>query len=244
MAFRISTVNDNGSRGKSVLVKDGKAVISSAKTAQLQCDLPEDVTIVAQETSDGLTIQAEGAALFVKGTKADGTVKIRGGADFEIKGIKFYITSQISKKITPRKKTYLSVFSLTVVWVLLLMMLIVPYALSAKIKSHEQKDRHALMDKCSYSLDGLRETMKSELSKLDSYTQAHRDIVSTLNEEIEQMAWAFRTGGNLMNQDKMIQLHKDINRYNNTIKDLRTTSAVKVTPLDSSSVLKAVLPDK
>ena len=130
------------------------------------------------------------------------------------------------------------------VWFLLALMFIVPFVLDSRIKTHEQKDRHALVDKCSYSLDVLRDIMRAEMSRLDSYTQAHRDIVTSLNEEVEQMAWAYRTGGDLMNQEKMLKLQKDISRYGKIIKKLRSTSAVNVAPLNSDSVLKSVLPGK
>ena len=244
MSFRISTVKDNGSRESSTLIENEKALISASSDSDLICSLPEGVSITVSETAAGITLQPSGTSLLLNGSEKDGEVNIRGGSDFEACGIHFCITKQIGIESTPRKKTFLSAFGLGMVWILLGVMVAAPFVLDAKIKTHESKGVYALFDKCSNYLDELREIMKGEMSRLSEYTQAHQDIIRALNEEIEQMAWAFRTGGSFMNEEKLAKLEKDIQRYRRAVKRLRKSDSVKVTPLDSGDVLEAIIPDR
>ena len=244
MSFRISTVRDNGSREQSVVIEKGQAQINSASDSDLQCPLPENVVINVTETPRGLDLEVSGAGLNLKGAEKTGKVTISGGADFEVSGISFYITKQLLSSSTPRKKAMLSGFGLAMVWVLLVVMLAAPFVLDAQIKTKETKGVYALADKCAQYLDDLREMMKSEMSKLSGYTQAHQDIVKALNEEIEQLAWTFRKGGNYMSVEQLSILEKDIRRYRQAVKKLRHSDTVKVSPLESGAVLDAIIPAK
>ena len=128
--------------------------------------------------------------------------------------------------------------------VLLAIMIIVPAWLPYKIRVHDTRDRNVLVDTCSKGLDDLRHFLRDEMGKIDNYSQIHRDIVTTLNEEVENMAWAFRHGGDFMSSDQMSKLQEDISKYKETVKKLRKTKAVSVTPLDANQVINSVLAPK
>ena len=244
MSFRISKVGKNGAREASVLVECNKGSISSDASSSLQCNIPEGHSLTINFNGNLLTVAPTGGNLTIDGKELSGPSESRTSLEFFFGNSHFYITKVIEDKICKRKKTYLSSFALTIIWVLLAIMIIVPAWLPYKIRVHDTRDRNVLVDTCSKGLDDLRHFLRDEMGKIDNYSQIHRDIVTTLNEEVENMAWAFRHGGDFMSSDQMSKLQEDISKYKETVKKLRKTKAVSVTPLDANQVINSVLAPK
>jgi hypothetical protein len=243
MAFRISHTGKNGNRLKSVLVNESTAIISSKSDAELQVELPADVSIKIEQMQGEFKLTADGAPITIA-KQQNSEVKVRNSSDFSCCDQSFYLTSIIDETQTPRKKSLLSAFALTTVWSLLAIMIIVPIWLPYKITVHEQKDRNVLVDKCSKELDILRDVLKGSINKSDSYSQIHREILVSINDEVEQVAWVFRNAGDYMNQEKMIKLESDISKYLAVIKSLKKAEAITINSLNADKVINSLLMPK
>ena len=239
MAFKISQIDDNGTRILSTLVHEKAALIGSTADSTLRVEFPEAVSINIQQDDKRLFLSIAGAPIIFKGKEHTDKLEIRNSADFSCCDLQFHITCQIDQKITPRKKSYVATFASGMVWTLLVIMLAMPMILPYTVKAHVQGSRSALVDKCSRNLDLLRKELGDK--KVDTYTPIQKDILLNLKEEVEQIIWTFRNAGEFMNQQQMVVLEKDISRYFDVAQLLDEAAAIKVDPLDATNIIKALM---
>jgi hypothetical protein len=241
MAFRISKIGKKGTRIESILVEGLCAEVSSSADATLQTEMAEGASVKIESKGTKLLLSVVGTVLKVNEEVISESIIVRNSTDFSCSGSDFYVTNVINEEICRRKKSFLSVFALTTVWSLLALMLIVPAWLPYRIRTHENKGRNVLVDKCSGGLDKLRRRVKKEMKDLEQYSQIKREVMTSISEEIEQISWVFRNSGDFMNQQKMLQLEKDIQLYNDVLKKIKGTDAVIIKPLNSRQTLKSIL---
>lgn len=242
MAFRISSLHNTGQRIDSVLIDSSEGTIGSSANDSLVFELPAGAVIQISEKAKSLTLSTKGVEVEVKGRKVkDSSMELGSSAQFKYKDQDFYTTVVLSGEPTPRKKSYLSTIALALMWSLLAVQLIVPLWLPSKIKAHEVKGRNVLIENCSIAIDDLRNNVNKHRSSIDQRSQIHRDIMSRLSDEIEQIAWVFRNAGELMSKAELETLEKDIEDYNQILLKIKKTNSVQVKPLSTDKAIKQIL---
>jgi len=244
MAFRISLINDHGHRLQSVLIKDKPAIISNKSDADLQVDLPAGTEINVHEEETVCHISVQGVVQFNDQVLENSSAQLGTAAEFSSNGLKFYVTGIHTGNIVKRSKGHLATLAISLVWILLTIQIAVPVILPFLITSHEVKGRNVLLETCSSKLDMLRAILKESVKNSKDFSSIRRDMLSSLNSEVDQVIWTFRNGSDFMSLQELQQLTIDIAKYEQITGVINSGEAIGLEAIKPDSVLKTVLPQK
>lgn len=232
MAFRISILEKFGQRSQSTLITKGQAVIGAGKDCDLVCPKLGSGTVTISETNGKLTLQPNGIELSHKESSWKNEAKTIGSsANFVVANQQFYATMIINEEPSPRKKSYLATLAICLVWTFLALTIIIPLWLPQKIQSQHVRSKFVLLENNANKLDLLRKKVKDQQKLANNNSQITRDIFIKINEEIEQLAWVFRTNGSNMSKKQLEQLEADLADYEQIINNSIKTEKINLTPL-------------
>ncbi len=243
MAFRISILEKSGQRSQTTLIEQGQnGVIGATKECNLVCPELGSGKITISEIDGKLSIHPIQVLVSSKETSWTNEAKVVGGSTlFTVGNQKFYATITISNEPSTRKKSYLAALAICLIWTFLALTILIPLWLPQKIQSHKIRSKFVLLENCATQIDTLRRKIKDQQKLISEQSPVQRDILSKITEEVEQIAWIFRSNGEYMSKAQLENLEKDLSEYEKLILHSMKTQQINLSPLSIDKAVETLI---